>query len=119
MSCWSLSLFFMSEAARASHASLMRLQKAASDMPSWVNRYAEARPGAAAILAASWSGGGIRTSDPEALPVYVAPACCRKGKRQEIDLLTAHRCQAQASSPTAGHVCRSFLSSRTRPRGMS
>ena len=40
-------------------ASLMRLQEAAPGMPSVVSRSAEARTGAAAVIAAGWSGGAM------------------------------------------------------------
>jgi hypothetical protein len=68
-------------------ASLLRLQRPLPAYRPWVSRYAEARPGAAAIIAAEFEGGSMRTSFLRGWPSYRL-ACCSK---QQSDCPLAYR----------------------------
>ena len=74
----------------------MRLQEAAPGMPSVVSRYAEARIGAAAVIAAGWPGGAMLTS-----------ACERMGR--------AHQHSSAAPAHSKISIALSKLLSRILP----
>jgi len=75
----------------------MRLQEAARHAVS-INRYAEARANAAAILAAGWSGGAMRTSIVGSLAGLFSSGTLLHRQQQEV-LLVAQHCQERPRMP--------------------